>query len=99
MSEAGRSPEILASLAALVGPSHVVTDPDLIAAHLIEPRGLYQGRALALVRPVSTEQTARVVALCHDRRVRWCRRAATPDWSAARRPTPAEPRSSFRCSG
>ncbi len=69
MSEAGRSPEILASLAALVGPSHVVTDPDLIAAHLIEPRGLYQGRALALVRPVSTEQTARVVALCHDRRV------------------------------
>ncbi|MGA2791948.1 MAG: FAD-binding oxidoreductase [Roseiarcus sp.] len=69
MSAAAHPPDILEGLAAIVGPSHVVTDPDLIAAHLIEPRGLYQGRALALVRPVSTQQTARVVALCHDRRV------------------------------
>jgi FAD/FMN-containing dehydrogenase len=69
MSEAGRPPEILAALAAIVGAPHVMTDPDLIAGNLVEPRGLYTGRALAVVRPASTAETAQVVALCHERRV------------------------------
>src|ERR1700729_3202953 len=69
MSDALPSQDILVRLARIVGEAHVVTDPDVIAGHLVEPRGLYRGRALALLRPASTEETARVVALCNDLRV------------------------------
>ena len=48
------SAAVLDRLAAVVGAGHVVTDRDLIAGHLVEPRGLWQGRARALVRPGST---------------------------------------------
>jgi FAD/FMN-containing dehydrogenase len=57
--------DVLAGLAQIVGAAHVVTDPDFIAGHVVEPRGLYRGKALALVRPASTGETAQVVALCN----------------------------------
>ena len=69
MTDAAHPPDVLAGLAAIVGAAHVVTDPDLLAGHLVEPRGLYQGRALALVRPDSTAQTAAVAAFCTIARV------------------------------
>jgi FAD/FMN-containing dehydrogenase len=69
MSDASRPQDILAALTGIVGAAHVVTDPDLIAGHLVEPRGLYHGKALALVHPASTQETARAVALCHDLRI------------------------------
>jgi FAD/FMN-containing dehydrogenase len=68
MNDAERS-EFLEAVGAIVGARHVVVDPDLLAAHLIEPRGLYHGKALALVRPASTQEVARVLALCNERRV------------------------------
>ena len=69
MNEASPLEEVVAALAAIVGAAHVMDDPDMIAGHLVEPRGLYRGRALALVRPSSTQETARVVALCSDLRI------------------------------
>jgi hypothetical protein len=42
---------VLAALQKIVGPRHALTDPALIAGALVEPRGLYHGAALALVRP------------------------------------------------
>ena len=36
----------------------------MIAGALIEPRGLYEGKALALVRPGSTAEVASVLAWC-----------------------------------
>jgi FAD/FMN-containing dehydrogenase len=59
------SEDMLEGLAQIVGRAHVVTDPDLMAGNLVEPRGLYRGKALALVRPAATEEVARIVALCH----------------------------------
>jgi FAD/FMN-containing dehydrogenase len=59
------SEEVLTGLAQIVGAAHVVTDPDLIAGHVVEPRGLYRGKALALIRPASTQETAQAVALCN----------------------------------
>ena len=59
----------LAALRAIVGARHVVTDPSLLAGHLVDPRELYHGRALALVRPGSTTEVARVVAYCNDVRL------------------------------
>ena len=55
----------LHGLAAIVGEAHVVTDPQMLESHLVEPRGLYHGRALALVRPASTAQIAAVLAFCN----------------------------------
>ena len=60
---------VLASLREIVGPTHVLTDPALIAGALIEPRGLYHGRALALVRPGATKEVAAVAAFCNEARI------------------------------
>jgi FAD/FMN-containing dehydrogenase len=59
----------LSDLAAIVGPAQVIADPQVLASHLVEPRGLYQGRALALVRPGATEEIARLLAYCNEARL------------------------------
>ena len=59
----------LAALQNIVGSRHVLTDPALFAGALVEPRKLYQGQALALVRPGSTKEVAVVAAFCNDARV------------------------------
>jgi FAD/FMN-containing dehydrogenase len=59
----------LAELAEIVGPAHVVTDPQVLAGHLVERRGLYHGRALAMVRPGSMEEIARLLRHCNEMRL------------------------------
>ena len=59
---------ILAALKRIVA-NNVLTDPEIIAGALVEPRGLYHGSALALVRPGSTAEVAAVVAACNEARV------------------------------
>jgi len=59
----------LDALGRIVGAGCVLTDPDVIAGALIEPRGLYAGKALALVRPGSTSEAARIVAYCNEARI------------------------------
>ena len=59
----------LEALARIVGPANVLTDPTMIASSLEEPRGLYHGKALALVRPASTAEVAAVVAFCSAARI------------------------------
>jgi FAD/FMN-containing dehydrogenase len=60
------SQPLLPRLAGIVGPRHVVTDPDIMAPHLREWRNLYVGAAQALVRPGSTEEVAAVLRLAHE---------------------------------
>jgi FAD/FMN-containing dehydrogenase len=69
MNDLSTRRDFLDALAAIVGAPHVLTDADIIAAHLVEPRGLYRGEALALIRPASTREIGLVAALCNDRRV------------------------------
>jgi FAD/FMN-containing dehydrogenase len=59
----------LGPLGRIVGAGSVLTDPDVIAGALVEPRGLYEGRALALVRPGSTDEVAAVLAFCNQARI------------------------------
>ena len=56
----------LEALARIVGAGHALTDPERIAGALVEPRGLYRGKALALVRPGSTAEVAKVLAYCNE---------------------------------
>lgn len=56
--------DLLERLAARLGPKGFTTDPDLMAPHLKEWRGRYQGRAPCLVSPATTEEAAAIVTLC-----------------------------------
>lgn len=53
-------------LAAIVGPGHVSTDPDVVAAHAVDWTGRYRGTGSALVRPASTGEVAAVMRTCRD---------------------------------
>lgn len=57
---------LVARLREAVGEAHVVTEPDALALHVREERGLYAGSALAAVRPGSTEEVAAVLRLCAE---------------------------------
>jgi FAD/FMN-containing dehydrogenase len=59
----------LAALEGIVGARHVLTDPALFAGALVEPRGLYRGKALAFVRPGTTREVAGIAAFCNEARI------------------------------
>jgi FAD/FMN-containing dehydrogenase len=60
------TPSVLQHVSSLVGPSHVSTDPDVLAARCVDHTGRYRGRASALVRPGSAAEVAEVLRLCRD---------------------------------
>ncbi len=59
---------VLHALTTIVGASHVLRDQDC-AAYDIDERRLYQGRALAVVRPADVDEVSRVVARCAAQRI------------------------------
>lgn len=60
------SAEFLAQVRALVGDSAVTTNSNDMAPFLEERRGLYVGKAAAIVRPGSTEEVSAVMKLAHE---------------------------------
>ncbi|HJV85608.1 MAG TPA: FAD-binding oxidoreductase [Noviherbaspirillum sp.] len=52
-----------------IGAAHVITDPSDMAGHLTDWRKRFTGKALAVVKPGSTEEVAAVVRLCNQFRV------------------------------
>jgi FAD/FMN-containing dehydrogenase len=56
--------QLIDILAARLGPRHVLTDPADMAGYLVESRHLYEGSALAVVRPADTEEVAFAVREC-----------------------------------
>ncbi len=56
--------KVLAALRAIVGDAGLLIDSERIAAYLTDWRGAFTGTALAVVRPSSTDEVARVVAAC-----------------------------------
>jgi FAD/FMN-containing dehydrogenase len=56
--------QLLDKLAGRLGPAYVQTEPADMAGYLVETRGLYQGSALAVVRPRDTEEVAFVIREC-----------------------------------
>jgi FAD/FMN-containing dehydrogenase len=57
-------PALLAEFRTLLGPLGVLAEPGDIAPHLADWRGLYQGQAMAVLRPASTEEVSACVKLC-----------------------------------
>jgi FAD/FMN-containing dehydrogenase len=62
-------PSLQERLAAVVGASHVLTDPALTASYEIDWTGRFRGRAALVVRPGSTGEVAAVLRECSARRV------------------------------
>ena len=60
------TPSVLQKVSSLVGPSHVSTDPDVLAGRSVDHTGRYRGRASALVRPGSADEVAEVLRVCRD---------------------------------
>ena len=60
------TPTLLQALTSVVGPSHVSTDPDVLAGRSVDHTGRYRGRASALVRPGSADEVAEVLRVCRD---------------------------------
>ena len=52
------------ALAAIVGESNVLTEPDVRAGYEVDWTGRYRGSASCVVRPHSTAEVAAVVAAC-----------------------------------
>jgi FAD/FMN-containing dehydrogenase len=60
------SPDLVARFAAIVGPEHALTDPDQQLPYLREWRDMYEGRASVVLRPGSTEEVAKILALANE---------------------------------
>jgi FAD/FMN-containing dehydrogenase len=54
---------LVSSLVDVVGPTHVLTDPELTASYETDWTGRFAGRAAAVVRPGSTGEVAAVLAV------------------------------------
>jgi len=59
-----RDDPLLAALANIVGPAHVLTMPADLAPHLVDWRGRYRGAARCVVRPGSASEVAALVKAC-----------------------------------
>jgi len=57
---------LITELAAIVGGTHLITDPVEQSPYLHDWRGRYEGKAQAIVRPGSTEEVAAVVRCCGE---------------------------------
>jgi FAD/FMN-containing dehydrogenase len=55
---------LIEQLRAIVGPQGCTTDPDELEPHLVEWRGVYEGRTRVMVSPASTAEVAAVVGAC-----------------------------------
>src|SRR4051812_30234746 len=58
------SSELIRNLASIVGAQYLLTSKDDVAPYYTDWRHVFAGQGMAVVRPASTEEVARVVALC-----------------------------------
>jgi len=61
-----KSDNFLQDLASVVGPANVLREASDLAAYLVDEERRYQGSALCVVRPASTQEVSRVLTLCHE---------------------------------
>lgn len=59
-------PELLPELRSAVGDAYVLTADADVEPHVVDWTGVHRGRALAVVRPGSTDEVAAVLAACHS---------------------------------
>jgi FAD/FMN-containing dehydrogenase len=63
------TPELIARFTEIVGPRHALTDPAQQVPYLREWRDRYIGKTPVVLRPGSTEELSRIMALANEARV------------------------------
>jgi FAD/FMN-containing dehydrogenase len=63
------TPELLDRLVAVVGPAHAIRESAMMAPYLVEPRDMFKGRAALVVRPGSTQEVSRLLAIANEGRI------------------------------
>ncbi|WP_395371987.1 FAD-binding oxidoreductase [Komagataeibacter diospyri] len=58
--------DLIARFTDMLGPVGVITDETDTASYCTDWRNLYHGRALAVLRPASTEELSRLVQFCNE---------------------------------
>jgi FAD/FMN-containing dehydrogenases len=58
--------DLLSRFASIVGDRHALTEPDDVAPHLVELRGLYRGETPMVLRPGSTGEVAAILKLASE---------------------------------
>ena len=61
--------DLIERFRAIVGASHALTDPDQQLPYLREWRDMYEGRASIVLRPGSTEEVSRIMALANEHNI------------------------------
>ncbi|MBV6423003.1 MAG: putative FAD-linked oxidoreductase [Steroidobacteraceae bacterium] len=69
MSAAVTDKVALAGFRRIVGPDAVLTAPDAMAPFLSDHRKLYEGAALAVLRPGSVEEVSQLLAFCNGTQI------------------------------
>ncbi len=62
-------PGLLAELRAVVGPAHVLDDPDVVASYVVDWTGRFRGSSTVVARPGTVAEVAAVVGACRARGV------------------------------
>ncbi|MCR9085410.1 MAG: FAD-binding oxidoreductase [Rhodobacteraceae bacterium] len=62
-------PDLVSSLASVLGDAGLITDPAEMAPYLTDWRGEWRGRARAIARPATAQEAAGVIRLCRGARV------------------------------
>jgi FAD/FMN-containing dehydrogenase len=60
---------VLTAFRAIVGGSHVLTEPDMVAGYVRDWTGRWTGQTAAVVRPGSVAEVEEVVRICHGSRL------------------------------
>ncbi|MDX2201991.1 MAG: FAD-binding oxidoreductase [Hyphomicrobiaceae bacterium] len=69
MQQTTLSPDLIQAFAAIVGPAHALVDQDAQLPYLREMRDQWTGRSSLVLRPASTDEVARIMALAHAHRI------------------------------
>ena len=78
---------VVSALAGIVGPRHVITDPDRLLVYESDGLSAYRVAPPAVVLPASTEEVAAVVRLLHEARIPIVPRGAGTGLSGGALPT------------
>lgn len=61
--------EIIEELEEIVGSSGIITSEQDLKPYLIDQKKAYEGRAIAVIRPSSTEEVSKVVKICSQKQI------------------------------
>jgi FAD/FMN-containing dehydrogenase len=89
LKSAAPAAEWLDRLAAVVGPAHAVREAVAMTPWLVEPRDMFHGRAALVLRPGSTAEISRLLAIANEGRVPIVAQSGNTGLVGGQTPSPA----------